>query len=57
LPQKRADHHPQTYDNASMPYLERLASDGVSLHTGFNMIITSEPIATRGGTSRAVNGG
>jgi lipoprotein-anchoring transpeptidase ErfK/SrfK len=34
--QKDIDHHSQTYDNAPMPYMERLTWDGVALHTGFN---------------------
>jgi lipoprotein-anchoring transpeptidase ErfK/SrfK len=34
--QKDIDHHSKTYDNAPMPYMERLTWDGVALHTGFN---------------------
>jgi len=32
--QKDADHHSATYDNASMPYTERLTWSGVALHAG-----------------------
>ena len=31
---KDADHHSSTYNNASMPYSERLTWDGVALHAG-----------------------
>jgi hypothetical protein len=34
--QKDIDHHSKTYNNAPMPYMERLTWDGVALHTGFN---------------------
>jgi len=34
--QKDIDHHSGTYNNAPMPYMERLTWDGVALHTGFN---------------------
>jgi L,D-transpeptidase catalytic domain len=34
--QKDVDHHSATYNNASMPYMERLTWDGVALHAGFN---------------------
>ena len=32
--QKDADHHSSTYNNASMPYTERLTWSGVALHAG-----------------------
>ncbi len=32
--QKDKDHHSSTYNNASMPYQERLTWDGVALHAG-----------------------
>jgi len=32
--QKDADHHSKTYNNAPMPYTERLTWDGVALHAG-----------------------
>jgi hypothetical protein len=32
--QKDKDHHSSTYNNAAMPYTERLTWDGVSLHAG-----------------------
>lgn len=32
--QKDAEHHSKTYDNAAMPYTERLTWDGVALHAG-----------------------
>lgn len=32
--QKDADHHSKTYNNAAMPYTERLTWDGVALHAG-----------------------
>jgi hypothetical protein len=34
--QKDVDHHSKTYNNAPMPYMERLTWDGVALHAGFN---------------------
>ncbi len=34
--QKEVVHHSNTYDNAPMPYMERLTWDGVALHAGFN---------------------
>lgn len=34
--QKDIDHRSATYNNAPMPYMERLTWDGVALHTGFN---------------------
>lgn len=34
--EKDVDHHSKTYNNASMPYMQRLTWDGVALHTGFN---------------------
>lgn len=34
--QKEVVHHSSTYDNASMPYMQRLTWDGVALHAGFN---------------------
>jgi len=34
--QKDVDHHSATYNNAPMPYMERLTWDGVALHAGFN---------------------
>lgn len=34
--QKKVVHHSTTYDNAPMPYMERLTWDGVALHAGFN---------------------
>lgn len=34
--QKDIDHRSSTYDNAPMPYMERLTWSGVALHTGFN---------------------
>lgn len=34
--QKDVDHHSKTYDNAPMPYMERLTWDGVALHAGYN---------------------
>lgn len=34
--QKEVDHHSKTYDNAPMPYMERLTWEGVALHAGFN---------------------
>jgi len=33
--QKKADHHSKTYDNAPMPYMQRLTWDGVAFHSGF----------------------
>jgi hypothetical protein len=32
--QKQVDHHSSTYDNAPMPYMERLTWQGVALHAG-----------------------
>lgn len=32
--EKDADHHSSIYNNASMPYTERVTSDGVALHAG-----------------------
>jgi hypothetical protein len=32
--QKNADHHSNLYNNASMPYMQRLTWDGVALHAG-----------------------
>ena len=32
--QKDKDHHSSTYNNASMPYMERLTWEGVALHAG-----------------------
>jgi hypothetical protein len=32
--QKDADHHSKTYNNAPMPYQQRLTWDGVALHAG-----------------------
>jgi hypothetical protein len=32
--QKQVDHHSSTYDNAPMPYMERLTWKGVALHAG-----------------------
>lgn len=34
--EKDANHRSKTYDNAPMPYMERLTWDGVALHAGFN---------------------
>lgn len=34
--QKDIDHLSSTYDNAPMPYMERLTWSGVAMHTGFN---------------------
>jgi hypothetical protein len=34
--QKEVDHHSKTYDNAPMPYMQRLTWDGVALHAGYN---------------------
>jgi hypothetical protein len=34
--EKDVDHHSKTYNNAPMPYMERLTWDGVALHAGFN---------------------
>jgi hypothetical protein len=34
--EKDIDHRSKTYNNAPMPYMERLTWDGVALHTGFN---------------------
>jgi hypothetical protein len=33
--QKNADHYSKTYDNAPMPYMQRLTWDGVAFHSGF----------------------
>jgi hypothetical protein len=33
--QKSADHYSKTYDNAPMPYMQRLTWDGVAFHSGF----------------------
>jgi hypothetical protein len=32
--QKEVDHHSKTYDNAAMPYMERLTWKGIALHAG-----------------------
>jgi hypothetical protein len=32
--QKQVDHHSSTYDNAPMPYMERLTWKGIALHAG-----------------------
>jgi hypothetical protein len=32
--QKQVDHHSSTYDNAPMPYMERLTWQGIALHAG-----------------------
>lgn len=32
--QKRAEHHSNLYDNAPMPYMQRLTWDGIALHAG-----------------------
>jgi lipoprotein-anchoring transpeptidase ErfK/SrfK len=32
--QKNADHHSNLYNNASMPFMQRLTWDGVALHAG-----------------------
>lgn len=32
--QKEVDHHSNKYDNAAMPYMERLTWDGVAIHAG-----------------------
>jgi L,D-transpeptidase catalytic domain len=34
--EKDVDHHSKTYNNAPMPYMQRLTWDGVALHAGFN---------------------
>lgn len=34
--EKDLDHHSKTYNNAPMPYMQRLTWDGVALHAGFN---------------------
>lgn len=34
--EKEEDHYSKTYNNAPMPYMERLTWDGVALHAGFN---------------------
>ena len=33
--QKSAEHYSKTYDNAPMPYMQRLTWDGVAFHSGF----------------------
>jgi len=33
--EKSVDHYSKTYDNAPMPYMERLTWDGVAFHSGF----------------------
>lgn len=33
--QKNAEHYSKTYDNAPMPYMQRLTWDGVAFHSGF----------------------
>jgi len=33
--QKNPDHYSKTYDNAPMPYMQRLTWDGIAFHSGF----------------------